>query len=72
MTRGIARAWQRTLLLTAVLLMAAPAVAVRAQDGKWWESIEGFGKSTPSSRASNEERRKPEVLIGTWDSAESS
>src|SRR4029453_5372144 len=62
MTRGITRAWRQTMLLTAVLLVAAPAGAGRAPDGQWGEAIPGFGKGTPSSRASNEERRKPEVL----------
>jgi len=62
MTRGFSMVRRRLVLLAAALLLAVPAGAVRAQDGKWWESIEGFGKGTPSSRASSEDRRKPEVL----------
>jgi L,D-transpeptidase YcbB len=62
MMRGISMVCRQAVLLAAALLLAVPAGAVRAQDGKWWESIEGFGKGTPSSRTSSEDRRKPEVL----------
>src|SRR5215831_9621168 len=64
MKRCLARGLLGAVLTAILAVGAARCVQAQGSDGRWWESVPGFGRSNtrPDRTSSEDTRRKPEPV----------